>query len=104
MGQNSSATMYSIRINSRATVQDKPLKRSILMSCASFRAVVRVSSVPDIVFFSADDEYLDQLQAFAIRQGMAQVCLRLGRSRLSLVRELSAIPCCSLVCSVHPVN
>ena len=37
------------------------------------KALAILSSTPDIVFFTADDEYLDQLEAFAVRQGMSQV-------------------------------
>eukprot|EP00039_Didymoeca_costata_P019789 m.338937 g.338937 ORF g.338937 m.338937 type:complete len:884 (-) comp18606_c0_seq1:103-2754(-) len=34
------------------------------------KALAILSSVPDIVFFTADDEYLDQLEDFAEKQGM----------------------------------
>jgi hypothetical protein len=51
------------------------------------KALAILSSVPDIVFFTADDEYLDQLDAFAERQGMQQVCWGALHSRTLCLDE-----------------
>ena len=37
------------------------------------KAITILSSTPDIVFFTADEEFLDQLDRFAAEQGMEKV-------------------------------
>ena len=44
------------------------------------KAITILSSTPDIVFFTADEEFLDQLDRFASDQGMEKVGEVLSRT------------------------